>query len=73
MKKEKKIQRLVHIHAESEIFSVDEIVIESKSVSRLTEIRDGFSCIKYKYKGTDDIILKVRTRVINPELPLVWL
>lgn len=72
MKKVKKTEKLIHIHAESVVLSVDEIVLESKCVQRLCEIREVFVMAGRHHIGNFNLLkFQVRTRVINPELPFV--
>ena len=60
--------RYIHIVAISEIYSVFELVEESKCVERLKQIRDGFMIIKER-PNRCDAKLVVKTCVHNPELP----
>ena len=67
MSKPKKPQeKLIHIKAESECYSVYMIVPEKKAVSVLEDIRDGFSDFIDHRKIRDK--LTVQTCVHNPTL-----
>lgn len=57
-------ERMIHIKAESEIYSVNEIVRESAVVKRLTIIRDIFKKINQRHDRIYS--LKVTTGVHNP-------
>jgi len=62
-----KTKKMIHIHAESKVFSCDETVEESKAVSRLIQIRNSFNDY-YKNKSQKDDKLKVKTGILNPTL-----
>lgn len=67
----KKQPRLIHIHADSEILTVHEIVEEKKAVKRLEQIRDGFLELNERpeyYRRFPNAKLTVRTVLINPTL-----
>ncbi len=56
--------KLILIDAQSEVYSVKEIVAEDKAVKRLQRIRDCFT----KMQRLDQHArLKVTTTVVNPE------
>ena len=60
--------KYIHIHAKCNSFEIFEQVSESKAVRRLTTIRNNFLMLKRHREGGDN--LSVKTRVVNPELPL---
>lgn len=61
--------KLIHITAESEIYSVNEIVEEPKAVNRLIRIRQMFMKINQQFGARfPDAKLIVKTCVHNPEL-----
>lgn len=65
-----KEERFIRIDAQSEIFSVKEDVPESKATKRLTKIRELFILANNKHGYTyPNAKLKVKTWVLNPELP----
>lgn len=62
-----KEERFIRIDAQSEIYSIREDVPESKSVSRLIKIRTLFQ--NENARRYANATLKVKTWVLNPELP----
>lgn len=60
--------KYIHIHAKCNSFEIFEQVCESKAVRRLVTIRNNFQMLKRHREGGDN--LSVKTRVVNPELPL---
>lgn len=65
------MKKQIHIHAQCPAFEIFEIVPESKAVSRLRDIRNGFEGIKKSRGKKFEGKLFVKTVVINPELPFV--
>lgn len=61
------MQKLIHISAQSEIFSVFELVPENKAVKTLEKIRDNFTYLNNRHGNKSHLIVK--TCVNNPELP----
>lgn len=68
MSKKEAPQRLIHIKAVSEIYSVHTIVPENIAVKVLEEIRDGFSDLANRYTDYQHSKLVVHTCVHNPTL-----
>ncbi len=61
--------KYIHIHAKCSAFEIFEQVCESKAVTRLINIRNNFKKLQNHYpQGAG--WLTVKTRVVNPELPL---
>lgn len=62
------MSKIIHIHAKCNAFEIFEQVVESKAVYRLNRIKSMFLFAKNRNKMIDDK-LKVKTVVVNPELP----
>ena len=63
------MQKFIHVKAESEVLSVNEIVAEKNAVKFLTGIRKSFEYLKHKYRESyPRASLLVKTCVHNPEL-----
>jgi hypothetical protein len=61
------MEKFIHIKADSEIYSVNEICPEQKAVSRLVKIRNSFIAMQKKYGYQyPDAKLTVQTCVHNP-------
>lgn len=61
------MEKFIHVKAESEVLSVNQLIEEKKAVKFLTGIRNSFEYLKLKYKKTGDKLV-VKTCVHNPEL-----
>ncbi len=63
------MDKFIHIKAESEIYSINELCPEKKAEKRLKSILAGFIELKTKMKALyPSAHLKVQTCVHNPEL-----
>lgn len=64
------MERFIHIHAKCEAFEIFEQVPEKKAELALKKIRNNFiwSVARPRFKNDH---LKVKTIVVNPELPFV--
>ena len=61
------MEKLIHISAKSEIYSVFELISESKAVKRLQNIRKNFEFLNSRTGNQHKLV--VNTCVNNPELP----
>lgn len=61
------MERLIHISAKSEIYSVFELVPEKKAVKRLLNIKKSFEFLNSRTRMQHKLV--VNTCVHNPELP----
>ena len=62
------MEKFIHIKAESEILSVNELCSEKNAVKRLTGIRKSFEYLSSKFKSAyPDAKIVVKTCVHNPE------
>lgn len=61
------MEKLIHISAKSEIYSVFELVSENKAVKRLQNIRKNFEFLNSRNRNQHKLV--VNTCVHNPELP----
>jgi hypothetical protein len=61
------MEKLIHIKAESEIYSVFQLVSESKAVKVLTNIRENFIRLENRRRSGCKLVVKIC--VHNPELP----
>lgn len=62
------MEKIIHIHAKCKAFEFFEYALEGSAVSRLTDIRDGFTNLRLD----DEDYLTVNTSVVNPELNFRW-
>lgn len=66
--------KFIHIKAESQILTVNELCSEKKCVKRLEQIRDTFLSLNsrssYQRRFPNDTLV-VKTCVNNPELPFL--
>ena len=61
-------ERIIHVKAISEIYSVNQLVPERKVEKVLTEIRDNFVDLKSKKYSGFEYRLVVKTCIHNPTL-----
>lgn len=62
------MEKIIHIKAESDLISVNELCPEKNAVKRLSKIRDSFMYLSSKFRSSyPDAKLIVKTCVHNPE------